>query len=110
MRAPRERGTRAGARWPLVAGIVVALVAGVFLTVTHRPPQLVVAPPVAVRAALNDPQITELLAGSHWNHVTVSALPLVGLSPLADPIPAAQPARTPGPAAGSLEPAAAIAA
>jgi Glycosyltransferase family 87 len=68
------RARRAWGASPLIAGIAVASVAGLVLTVTHRSPRLSVAPRVAIRAALRDPPTARVLAGEHWNRVTVSAL------------------------------------
>jgi Glycosyltransferase family 87 len=59
---------------PLVAGIVVALLAGVLMTVTHHPARPSVAPRVAVAAAMRDPKVAAARAGSHWNQVTVTAI------------------------------------
>ena len=66
----------AGRHWqlPLVAGIVVALLAGVAMTVTHHPARPAVAPRVAVAAAMRNPTVTKDRAGSHWNKVTVTAI------------------------------------
>ena len=46
---------------PLVAGVLVALVAGVALTVTHHEPRMAVAPRVAIRAALREPAVAQAL-------------------------------------------------
>ncbi|HTX09279.1 MAG TPA: glycosyltransferase 87 family protein [Solirubrobacteraceae bacterium] len=70
--APRAGRVRAAP--PLVAGVVVALLAGVLLTVTHRQPRPVVAPPIAIRAALHDPTTAGVLAHAHWNRIKVDAL------------------------------------
>lgn len=64
----RPRG-RAGRSAPLAAGLVVALLAGLALTVTHHTPRPPLPPAVAVRVALHDPRTRQALAGSHWKSV-----------------------------------------
>jgi hypothetical protein len=54
---------------PLLAGLVVALVAGLALTVTHHSPRPVVPPRTAIAAALRDPRLQQVLAGSHWTRI-----------------------------------------
>ena len=51
----------------LAAGLVVAAIAGLALTVTaHRPPAPT-TPREAIQAALHSPRVEQILAGSHWN-------------------------------------------
>lgn len=69
----RGRGARVG-RLPLAAGILVGLVSGLVLMVTHQTVAPVVPEPEAVRAALHDRTTERLLAGSHWTRVTVNSL------------------------------------
>lgn len=59
---------------PLVVGIVVAVLAGAAMTVTHHPARPAVAPRVAVAAAMRDPKVAAARAGSHWDKVTVTAI------------------------------------
>ena len=68
------RAGRAGAASPLIAGVAVAVVAGLILTVTHRQPRPAVAPRTAIRAALRDPTTARVLRHAHWNRITVGAL------------------------------------
>ncbi len=59
---------------PLAAGVLVALLAGTALTVTHHDPRTAVAPRLAIRAVLRDPAAVQARAGSHWNRITVTAI------------------------------------
>ena len=59
---------------PLVAGVLVALVAGAVLTVGHHDARMAVAPRVAIAAALRDPAVARARAGSHWNQITATAI------------------------------------
>ncbi len=59
---------------PLLAGVLVALLAGAALTVTHHDARMAVAPRVAIRAALRNPAVTRARAGSHWNQITATAI------------------------------------
>jgi Glycosyltransferase family 87 len=68
------RAGRARVASPLIAGLAVALVAGLILTVTHRQPRPAVAPRSAIRAALHDPTTASVLAHARWNRITVGAL------------------------------------
>ena len=73
MSAPDRRGKR-GWILPLAAGIAVALVAGVALTITHHQAKQVVPPHAAIQAALRDRPTEQVLAGSRWDRVTVNSL------------------------------------
>jgi Glycosyltransferase family 87 len=74
MRAP-VRGGRWSKRFtPLLAGVVVALVAGTALTVVHGAPRPVVPAPAAIAASRADPVVERALLGSGWNRVSVSPL------------------------------------
>jgi hypothetical protein len=53
-------------RAPLAAGLAIALVAAVALTMIHRAPRPVVPAQRAIRIALHDPRTRLALAGSHW--------------------------------------------
>jgi Glycosyltransferase family 87 len=68
------RARRARSASPLIAGVAVALVAGVVLVATHREPRPAVAPRIAIRAARHDPTTAHVLAHTHWNRITVGAL------------------------------------
>jgi Glycosyltransferase family 87 len=57
---------------PLVAGVLVALLAGAVLTATHHDARMAVAPRVAIDAVLRDPAAIRVRAGSHWNRITVT--------------------------------------
>jgi hypothetical protein len=59
---------------PLVAGVLVALVAGAVLTVGHHDARMAVAPRVAIAAAMRDPAVARARAGSHWNQITATAI------------------------------------
>ena len=65
---------RCPGRAPVLAGAVIAILAGIVLTATRgemRPPVL---PRVAIRIALSDPATSRALAGSGWNHVSANPL------------------------------------
>jgi hypothetical protein len=53
---------------------VVALLAAVALSITHHQPRPAIAPRIAIAAALRDPAVTRVRAGSHWDRITVTAL------------------------------------
>lgn len=74
MRAARVRASRAGWALPVFAGTLIALLAALALTITHHEPRPTVPPRTAIRAALHDPQVERLLAGSRWDHITVNSL------------------------------------
>lgn len=59
---------------PLFAGLLVALVAAVALTIAHHAPRPPVAPRLAIDAALHDPHTRSTLAGSHWTSAVTAAL------------------------------------
>ncbi len=61
-------------RAPIVAGLVVAALAGLSLFATDRAPRPVVAPRVAIRVALSDPATARALAGSRWTRVSAGPL------------------------------------
>jgi hypothetical protein len=70
--ALRARRARAGS--PLIAGVAVALVAALALTLTHHQARPAVAPRLAIAAARHDAQTAHVLSGAHWNRITVTAL------------------------------------
>ena len=59
---------------PPAVGVVVAVVAGVGMAVTHRDSRMVVPPRVAIAAALRDPAMAQARAGADWNRITVTAI------------------------------------
>ncbi len=59
---------------PLAAGIVVALLAAVALSSTHRTLRPVLAPRLAIRAALHDARMQRALAGTHWTRVETNPI------------------------------------
>lgn len=61
-------------RAPLVAGIVVAVLAGLGLTITHHTPRPAIPAQRAIRIALRDAKTRQALDGSHWT--TARADPL----------------------------------
>ncbi|HTU85491.1 MAG TPA: glycosyltransferase 87 family protein [Solirubrobacteraceae bacterium] len=61
-------------RTPIVAGLVVTVLAGLALTVARHAPRPPVAPRAAIRAALHDPATARALAGSRWNRVSAAPL------------------------------------
>jgi Glycosyltransferase family 87 len=65
---------RALSRTPILAGLVVAALTGLALIAIHRTPRPVVAPRVAIRAALANPGTARALAVSDWNRVSASPL------------------------------------
>jgi Glycosyltransferase family 87 len=56
----------------LVAGLVVALLAGLALTLTHRAPRSAFPPRAAIQAALHNPDVTKLLAATRWDRVVAT--------------------------------------
>ncbi|MGH2886540.1 MAG: glycosyltransferase 87 family protein, partial [Solirubrobacteraceae bacterium] len=74
MRRSEPRRSRLGARSPLIAGIVVALVLGGLLTGFHHTARLLVPPRTAINAALHGPQTRQALTGVHWNRVAVTPI------------------------------------
>jgi len=59
---------------PLVAGVAVAVLAGLALAVSHHAARPAVAPRVAVAAAMRDSTVARDREGSHWDQVTVTAI------------------------------------
>ena len=59
---------------PLAVGVLVALLAGVALTISHHDAPMAVARGVAIAAALRDPAVAHARAGSHWNQITATAI------------------------------------
>lgn len=59
---------------PLVVAIVVAVVGGGLLTFLHHTARMLVPPRTAINAALHAPQSAHVLAGVHWNRVTVTPI------------------------------------
>jgi Glycosyltransferase family 87 len=58
----------------LAAGLVVALIAGLALTLTAHQPPAPVTPREAIRAALHSPRVEQTLAGSHWDRAVASPI------------------------------------
>ncbi|MBV8220702.1 MAG: DUF2029 domain-containing protein [Solirubrobacterales bacterium] len=52
---------------PLAAGVVVAAVAALVLTMLQHQPAAPVSQPQAIRAALRAPRVAQILSGSHWD-------------------------------------------
>lgn len=61
-------------RAPLAAGLIVALLAGAGLTVTHHSPRPVIPVRRAVQIALHDSRTRLALAGSHWTSAQADPL------------------------------------
>jgi hypothetical protein len=59
---------------PLVAGLIVAVIAGLALTLTAHQPPAPVTTREAIRAALHSPRVEQVLAGSHWDRAV--AIPI----------------------------------
>jgi glycosyl transferase family 87 len=59
---------------PLVVAIVVAVVGGGLLTSMHHTARLLVPARTAINAALHAPESARVLAGAHWNRVTVTPI------------------------------------
>jgi hypothetical protein len=59
---------------PVVAGVVIAILAAIVLTAMRAEPRSPVSPRVAIRVAVGDPATSRALAGSGWNHVSASPL------------------------------------
>jgi hypothetical protein len=51
---------------PIAAGLAIALLAALALTVTHHPLRPVIPAQRAIRIALHDPRTRQALSGSHW--------------------------------------------
>lgn len=74
MRALGRPRARRRVPLPLTIGLSVTLVAGFVLSIGRHAPRPPVAPRLAIRAALRDPQVARDLRGSHWNRVSASPL------------------------------------
>ncbi len=74
MAGPGRRGPRAGRFSALGAGLVVALIAGIALAATHHGTPAPVPSGRAIRAALSNPRVAPILAGSHWDHATANPI------------------------------------
>jgi len=74
MRAPGRHWNRPRKVVPLAAGVLVALLAGVVLTIGHHDARTAVAPRVAIAAALRSPRVTHARAGAHWTQITATAI------------------------------------
>lgn len=74
MRRPVLRGGLSGARLPLLVGVVVAVVVGGLLTSMHHTARLLVAPRVAISAALHGPEASQVLRHAHWDRVVVTPI------------------------------------
>jgi hypothetical protein len=70
-RRPRPRLARIS---PLVAGVLFALVAAIALSARHHEPRPLVPRSVAIRDALQSPMTKSVLAGAHWDRITVNSL------------------------------------
>jgi Glycosyltransferase family 87 len=68
------RAIRARLVSPVVAGVVVALIAGLALTLTHHEPSAPVPSRQAILAALHSPRVAEMLSGSHWDRAVASPI------------------------------------
>jgi len=74
MPAREASGARRRRLVPLVAAIVVAVAGGGLLTALHHTQRLLVPPRAAINAALHAPQSARVLAGAHWDRVTVTPI------------------------------------
>ena len=74
MRPPVPRATRAGARLPLIVGILAAVVTGGLLTARHHTARLIVPPQVAIHAAMHAPEASQVLPHVHWDRVAVTPI------------------------------------
>jgi hypothetical protein len=59
---------------PLAAGVLVALLAGLALTIEHHSPRPVIPARRAVQIALHDAHTRDALAGSHWTSARADPL------------------------------------
>ncbi len=59
---------------PLVAGVVVAVIAALGLSLMQHQPAAPVSPPAAIRAALRAPHVAQMLAGSRWNRAVAGPI------------------------------------
>jgi hypothetical protein len=69
-----RRVMRSGRHAPLAAGVLVALLAALVLSLAHHAPRSPLAPGRAIQAALHDARTRQALAGSHWTSVTAAPL------------------------------------
>ena len=69
-----RRGTGSRRVSPLAAGVVVAAIAALALTLTARQPAAPVPAPQAIRAALQTPHVAQMLAGSRWNRAVAGMI------------------------------------
>jgi hypothetical protein len=74
MQPPVPRARRAGARLPLIVGILVALLAGGLLTAHHHTARLIVPARVAISAALHAPEASRVLPHVRWDHIAVTPI------------------------------------
>lgn len=74
MLAGVARAMRSGRHAPLAVGLLVTVLAGVALTITHHPPRPAMPAERAVKAALSDADTRQALAGSHWTSTRVEQL------------------------------------
>jgi Glycosyltransferase family 87 len=74
MRRPVSRWRLAGARLPLLVGVLVALVVGGLLTSMHHTARLLVPSRVAINAALHGPEASQVLPRVHWDRVAVTPI------------------------------------
>jgi hypothetical protein len=61
-------------RAPIAAGLIVALFAGLALTVTHRRAPAPISSGAAIRAALDNPRVSVMLEGSHWDRARTNPI------------------------------------
>jgi len=69
-----RKAIRGRGRAPIVAGCIVAVLAGVALIATHRAPAAVVPARVAIHAAVSNADTGSALAGSRWTRVSATPL------------------------------------
>ena len=67
MRSRHRPGIGSRRVWALAAGLLVAVTAGLALTLTAHQPPAPVTPREAIQAALHSPRVKQILGGSHWN-------------------------------------------
>ena len=59
---------------PLAAGVIVALIAGLTLTLTAHKAPAPVTPRQAIHAALSTPRVKRILSGSQWNRAVAGPI------------------------------------
>jgi hypothetical protein len=74
MRPPVPRPGRAGSRLPLIVGILAALLMGGLLTSRHHTARLIVPSQVAINAARNAPEASQVLPHVRWNRIAVTPI------------------------------------